>query len=42
MYGYKIPQKVKDLTSVEIKITAGTVYSALHKLETNGILLTEI
>jgi len=42
MYGYKIPQKVKDLTSVEIKITEGTLYPSLHKFEAAGILFAEI
>jgi DNA-binding PadR family transcriptional regulator len=42
MYGYKIPQKVNELTSGEIKITEGTLYPSLHKFEAAGILLTEI
>jgi DNA-binding PadR family transcriptional regulator len=42
MYGYKIPQKVNELTSGEIKITEGTLYPSLHKLEAAGILFAEI
>ncbi|WP_226388955.1 PadR family transcriptional regulator [Penaeicola halotolerans] len=41
MYGYEITQKVKELTSGEIKITEGALYPALHKLEAEGLLTTE-
>ena len=42
MYGYEITQKVKELTAGEIKITEGALYPALHKLEAEGLLATEI
>lgn len=42
MYGYEITQKVKELTAGEIKITEGALYPALHKLEAEGMLSTEI
>jgi DNA-binding PadR family transcriptional regulator len=42
MYGYEITQKVKELTVGEIKITEGALYPALHKLEAEGLLSTEI
>lgn len=42
MYGYEITQKVKELTSGEIKITEGALYPALHRLEGKGILTTEV
>ena len=42
MYGYEITQKVKELTAGEIKITEGALYPALHKLEAEGLLTTEI
>lgn len=42
MYGYEITQKVKELTAGEIKITEGALYPALHKLEAEGLLSTEI
>ena len=42
MYGYEITQKVKELTAGEIKITEGALYPALHKLEADGLLTTEI
>lgn len=42
MYGYEITQRVKKLTAGEIKITEGALYPALHKLEAEGLLSTEI
>ncbi len=42
MYGYEITQMVKELTAGEIKITEGALYPALHKLEAEGMLTTEI
>jgi len=42
MYGYEITQKVKELTAGEIKITEGALYPALHKMEAEGLLTTEI
>jgi len=42
MYGYEITQKVKEMTEGEIKITEGALYPALHKLEAEGLLSTEI
>jgi PadR family transcriptional regulator, regulatory protein PadR len=42
MYGYEITQRVKELTAGEIKITEGALYPALHKLEAEGYLTTEI
>ena len=41
MYGYEITQKVKQLTSDEIKLTVGALYPTLHKLEAEGTLTTE-
>ncbi len=41
MYGYEITQKVKQLTSDEIKLTEGALYPTLHKLEAEGTLTTE-
>jgi DNA-binding PadR family transcriptional regulator len=42
MYGYQIAQKVKELTNGEFIITEGALYPALHKLEAEGLLDTEI
>ena len=40
MYGYEITQKVKEITNGEIKLTEGSMYPALHKLEAEGLLST--
>ncbi len=40
MYGYEITQKVKEITSGEIKLTEGAMYPALHKMEAEGMLST--
>jgi len=42
MYGYQITQKVKELTAGELNITEGALYPALHKLEGEGFLSTEL
>ncbi|MFY7810405.1 MAG: PadR family transcriptional regulator [Flavobacterium sp.] len=41
MYGYEITQKVKEITTGELKITEGALYPALHKLEAEGMLESE-
>lgn len=41
MYGYEITQQVKERTSGEITLTFGALYPVLHKLEQEGLLLTE-
>lgn len=41
MYGYQITQKVKILTHEEIVLTEGALYPTLHKLEAEGLLVTE-
>jgi DNA-binding PadR family transcriptional regulator len=41
MYGYEITQKVKEMTTGELKITEGALYPALHKLEADGLLESE-
>ena len=40
MYGYEITQKVKEITSGEIKLTEGAMYPSLHKMEADGMLST--
>jgi PadR family transcriptional regulator, regulatory protein PadR len=42
MYGYEITQRVKDLTQNRIQITEGALYPALHKMEVEGLVTTEI
>jgi PadR family transcriptional regulator, regulatory protein PadR len=41
MYGYEITQKVEELTEGKIKLTFGALYPILHKLETDGAVVTE-
>lgn len=42
MYGYEITQRVKELSAGRIQLTEGSLYPALHKLEADGILKTEV
>jgi len=41
MYGYEITRRVEELTSGKIKLTYGALYPVLHKLESEGVLVTE-
>lgn len=41
MYGYEITQSVKERTQGEIVLTFGALYPVLHKLEQDGLLITE-
>ena len=41
MYGYEITRKVEELTENQIKLTEGALYPALHKLESQGLLVSE-
>jgi len=41
MYGYEITRKVEELTEGGFKLTYGALYPVLHKLENEGILITE-
>lgn len=42
MYGYEITQKVKDLSIGRIMLTEGALYPTLHRLESEGLLKTEV
>lgn len=42
MYGYEITQRVKELSDGYILLTEGALYPALHKLEADGLLETEM
>ena len=42
MYGYEITQRVKELSDGDILLTEGALYPALHKLEAEGLLKTEV
>ncbi len=41
MYGYEITQSVKERTRGELVLTFGALYPVLHKLEQEGMLVTE-
>lgn len=41
MYGYEITQAVKERTQGQLTLTFGALYPVLHKLEQDGLLLTE-
>ncbi|MCU0462625.1 MAG: PadR family transcriptional regulator [Bacteroidales bacterium] len=41
MYGYDITRKVEEVTKGKIKLTYGALYPVLHKLENEGVLVTE-
>jgi PadR family transcriptional regulator PadR len=42
MYGYEITQRVKELSEGSILLTEGALYPALHKLEADGLVKTEV
>lgn len=42
MYGYEITQLVKELSDGRILVTEGALYPTLHRLESEGILKTEV
>jgi len=41
MYGYEITSRVELLTEGKIRLTYGALYPVLHKLESEGVLITE-
>lgn len=41
MYGYEITQAVKERTQGQLTLTFGALYPVLHKLEQEGLLMTE-
>ncbi len=41
MYGYEITRRVEKLTGGKMKLTYGALYPVLHKLEAEGVLITE-
>ena len=42
MYGYQITQRAKELTEGELEMTEGALYPLLHKLESDGIIKSEV
>jgi PadR family transcriptional regulator PadR len=41
MYGYEITAMVKELSDGKILIKEGSLYPALHKLESDGLIVSE-
>ena len=41
MYGYEITRLVEEVTEGQIQITEGALYPSLHKLEADGLLVSE-
>ncbi len=41
LYGYEITRKVEALTEGQIRLTFGALYPILHKLEADGLVVTE-
>lgn len=41
MYGYQITQAVEERTGGELTLTFGALYPVLHKLEDEGLLITQ-
>lgn len=42
MYGYELSKMAKEMTNGDLDITEGALYPALHKLEANGLVTTEV
>jgi DNA-binding PadR family transcriptional regulator len=40
MHGYAITRKVEELSGGRIRLTYGALYPVLHKLESEGVLVT--
>lgn len=41
MYGYELTQKIDGLSKGNIKLTFGSLYPILHRLEDDGLVKTE-
>ena len=39
MHGYSIVKKVEDLTNGEVRLSPGTMYGSLSKMEKDGLIL---
>lgn len=42
MYGYEMTQHVKERTEGRIQLTEGALYPTLHRMEAEGLLITEL
>ena len=41
MYGYEITQRVEEISQGKIALTYGALYPVLHKLEADGLVVTD-
>jgi PadR family transcriptional regulator, regulatory protein PadR len=41
LHGYAITRRVEELSGGKIKLTYGALYPVLHKLESDGVLVTD-
>ncbi len=41
MYGYQMTQRVRELSNGVLELTEGALYPTLHKLEKEGLVVTE-
>lgn len=41
MYGYEMVQSVRERSNGAFELTEGAIYPALHKLEADGLVVTE-
>ncbi len=41
LYGYELTRKVEELSKGRIKLTWGALYPSLHKLEADGLIVSE-
>jgi PadR family transcriptional regulator, regulatory protein PadR len=41
LYGYELTRKVEELSEGRIKLTWGALYPSLHKLEADGLIISE-
>ena len=42
MYGYQITQRIKEISAEEIILKEGSLYPLLHKMESKGIISSEL
>ncbi len=41
LYGYELTQRVEELSEGRIQLTWGALYPTLHKLEADGLIISE-
>jgi DNA-binding PadR family transcriptional regulator len=42
MYGYELSKKAREMTNGDLDITEGALYPTLHKMEAQGLVVTEV